>query len=1020
MNFTSFFIRRPVFATVISLIILLTGLRAFTSLPVREYPNIESSVINITTTYPGANAKLMEGFVTTPLENALGAVQGIDYMTSESTAGMSSIVLNFNLGYDLNTAIADVQNAVSAERGDLPNQVDDPIVSKQDPNADPTFYMSFSSTNDSPEAVTDYLLRVVVPQLQILPGVSQATIFGERKYSMRLWLDPQRMAAHNITASDINTALSNDNVQAAPGQLKSPYLIIDLQATTDLTDVNQFNSLILKNDNGYLVRMRDVGFAALGAASDDVSVDINGNKNVVVIGIIPQATANPLDVANAINKTLPHIKDNMPPGMNVKVIWDSSKFIAASLKEVRKTIFEAIFFVVIIIFLFLGSIRAVLIPVVTIPLSIIGVCIFMLLLGYTINTLTLLAWVLAIGLVVDDAIVVLENIHRHMELGENNIDAAIHGAQEIGFAIIAMTLTLAAVYAPIGFLTDLTGRLFREFAFTLAGAVIVSGFIALTLSPMMCSKLLRVEENKIGLATKIDEWFAVLTKKYKNALAWVLDKRIYILIGAGLVYLSCYFLYITLSNELAPDEDQGAVFLIMSGPTYSNLKYIEKYSADLNKIYDAIPEKEGDVIVNGAPTSYQALSFLILKPWDQRSRSADEIISSLYGPLSMIPGVNAFPMNLSTLPGASSNNPISFVLKTTGSYDDLGKAVAQVISAAKKNPGLTNIDSDLRLDKPEVTVVVDRNKANVLGISSNDIANALNTLIGQPTPSRFDMNGRSYDVIPQLSRNFINYSQQLNDINLRTSSGKLIPLSNIVTIVQGVEPQSLNHFQQQRAAVITAGTMRGYTQGDAVTFFENLAKQLPPNIQYDFSDAMRQYIQASGSIQETFLFAIIFIFLILAAQFESFRDPLIVMMSVPLSISGALIAIHLSGGTLNIYTKIGLVTLIGLITKHGILIVDFANKQQEKGLNVHDAVIEAATLRLRPILMTTGAMLLGALPLAIASGAGAVSRSQLGWTIFGGLAFGTCLTLFVVPTVYTLLASKISKNSSTSSMAIPD
>lgn len=1007
MYFTDIFIRRPVFASVLSLILFLVGLRCFFALPVREYPSIEPSVINVETTYGGASAKLMEGFVTTPLENALSNVQGIDFIDSSSTQSRSSITIHFLLGYDINTAMADVTNAVSSIRSRLPKDIDDPIVGKRDPDANPTIYLSFFSKTVTPEAISDYLIRVVQPQMQTLPGVGQAQILNRRQYSMRIWLDPSLMAARKVTATDIIQALNKNNVQAAPGSLRSPNQYIAVNAKTDLNTVDQFNNLAINTQNGYLLRIKDIGTAVLGPIDDTVSVNINGIKNTIVMGVIPQPTANPLTISKEVNALLPSVNAALPPGVQVLVGWDSSKFIAASLKEVRKTFAEAILFVVLVIFLFLGSARAVFIPVITIPLSIVGVCSIMLLLGYTINTLTLLAWVLAIGLVVDDAIVVLENIHRHIEAGEKPFVASIVGTREIGFAIVAMTLTLAAVYAPIGFLPDITGRLFREFAFTLAGAVVVSGFVALTLSPMMCSKLLTHDLDKKGLVAKVDVLFNDLMLSYKKQLYKILSRRNLVILVGAIIYISCYFLYTTLSSELAPFEDQGAVMTFSSGPTSANLAYIERYTDQLQKIYEKVPDKENFIIINGFPASNQALSFLVLKPWGERDRSVNDIIHALFPSLWGIPGISAFPINLPPLPGSSGRTPVEFVLKTTGSYEDLYAAIQKLLAASYQNRGFINLDTDLKLNKPQVTITIDRNKASSLGISASDIGTTLNTLLGEPGPGQFEMGGRGYSVIPQLNREFMQYPDQLNNINLRTTSGELVPLSNIAKIETNVAPQSLNHFQQVRSAILSASLVPGYTQGEALAFLQQKAKEILPNsIQYDYAGQSRQFIQASGGMEQTLLFAILFIYLVLAAQFESFLDPLIVMMSVPLSITGALLSIHLIGGTLNIYTQIGLVTLIGLISKHGILIVEFANQQQEKGLSVHDAVIEAASLRLRPILMTTGAMLLGALPLILASGAGAVSRQQLGWTIFGGMAFGTLFTLFLVPVVYTFLATR--------------
>lgn len=1009
MYFTDVFIRRPVFASVLSLIILLVGYRSFQALSLRQYPNIEPSVISVNVGYPGASAKLIEGFITTPLENSLGAIDGVDFMTSNSNINTATITLHFKLGYDINTAMADVSNAVSSARYELPPDINDPIITKVDPDANPTVFVAFQSNTMDAQAMTDYVLRVIQPQIQLIPGVSQARIFGNRTYAMRIWLDPERMAAHSVTGGDIAQALRDNNVQAAPGLLEAPYQELNIEAATDLTTANEFNNLVIRNNNGVLTRIKDVGNAELGAEDDRASVDISGAKNAIVMGIIPQSAGNPLEVSKQVHALVPSLEANAPAGLKISILYDSSKFIASSLHEVRKTIFEATFCVALVMFLFLGSLRAITIPLVTIPLSLIGVCLFMLILGYTLNTLTLLAWILAIGLVVDDSIVVVENIHRHIEAGEQPVIAAIKGTREIGFAVIAMTFTLAAVYAPIGFLHDITGRLFREFAFTLAGSVIVSGFIALTLSPMMSSKLLRHEDlNKKGLPAKIDVLFDNIMAKYKNLLTKSLQKRKLVLIIAGIVYLSCYILYATLPHELAPSEDQGYLLGIVMGPTTANLNYTEKYSSKLAAIYKSIPEMENYGIINGIPNGVNsALSFLVLKPWNERSKTSDQIVQELFPQFWQITGVRAFPVNPPPLPGSNSNTPVSFVLKTTGSYEELNTSAQTMLAAMHKNPHFQNADSNLKFDKPQIDVTVDRSKANQLGISMADIASGLNIMLGQPTATHFEMRGRAYDVIPELAAEYRSAPDQMNEINVRTASGQLIPLSNVIQISESASPQELPHFQQLRSATLTASLTPGYTLGQALNYLEVTAKQqLPSDTQYDFSGQSRQFMEASGGIMGTFYFALVFIFLILAAQFESFRDPLIVMISVPLSLTGALLTIHLTGGTLNIYTQIGLITLIGLISKHGILMVEFANQLQEKGLVKSAAIIEAATLRLRPILMTTGAMLLGAIPLALATGAGANSRQQLGWTVFGGMAFGTLLTLFVVPTVYMLLATR--------------
>lgn len=1003
MQFTDVFIRRPVFATVLSLIILLVGLRAYLDLPVRQYPNIEASVVTITTTYPGASAQLLEGFVTTPLEGALVGIDGVDFMESSNVQGSSTLTLHFRIGYDINKAVTDVSNAVASVRSVLPREIDSPVIAKDDPNARPTMYLAFASDNMPIVAVSDYLLRVVKPQLATLSGVGRVDIYASQ-YAMRIWLNPDQMTAHNLTADEIQNALNANNVQSAAGRLQSKWQELDVIASTDLRTAEQFNNMVLKQENGYLIRLRDVGKAILDTPSERSSAFIMG-KRTAVMAVTPQANANPLDVATAVNKVLPNIQAHLPTGLQSSVIWDSSKFIAESIVGVRHTILEAAICVILVIFLFLGSMRAVLIPVVTIPLALIGVCSLMLVMNYSLNTLTLLAWVLAIGLVVDDSIVVLENIHRHIEAGMKPFDAALTGAREIGFAVIAMTLTLAAVYAPIGFMTGITGSLFREFAFTLAGAVVISGFVALTLSPMMCAYVLHHEVNRKGLPEKLDELFNKLMRRYQLLLAKVLTKRTLVVIIAAIIYASCYFLYSRIPAELAPQEDQGAIMTIAFGPTSANLAYTEKYTKQIEEAYKTVPEALGYILVNGYPKGVNsAISFLVLKPWEERKRAAGAIIQALFMPLMSIPGLQAFPLNLPALPGSGNGSPVEFIVKTTSSYHKLNTAMGQLLAAAAKNPELLNTDSDLKLDKLQASLEIDRNKASDMGITTGAISNTLNILLGEPTVTRFVMEGRSYPVIPQLLANFRDDPHELDKINLRTLSGNLVPIANIVKISETIGPQTLTHFQQLRSAVLSASLPPGYTLGQALAYLKTAAKALPADMQIDFRGQSRQLIEASGAMQQTFLFALIFIFLVLAAQFESFRTPLIVMVSVPLSLSGALLAMMLTKCTMNIYTQIGLVTLIGLITKHGILIVEFANQLQEKGEPLYQAVIDAAAMRLRPILMTTAAMVLGALPLALASGAGSEARRQIGWVIIGGMSFGTLLTLFVVPTAYTLLA----------------
>jgi multidrug efflux pump len=1008
MIFTDVFIKRPIFATAISLMILLAGFVALLNIQVREFPDIDVSVVTVTVTYPGANSQLMESFVAYPMEQAVSGVDGIDYMTSVSQQNTTKITVYMKLGYDIDRAMTEISAKVSSVRWQMPKNINDPVIDKEDPNAQPILYYSFSGRNMSPEQVTDYLIRVVQPQMETVNGVSQAEIFGERKYAMRVWLNPKLMAAQHVTPTDIKEAIEANNVQAPAGNLKGLRQQFDVHATTDLNTAKGFDNIFIRNDNGRIVRIKDIGEAQLGAENDDFSVIMNG-KNTTVIGIIPKSNANPLQVADNIKKLMPGIKAHFPKDMHVKLMWDSSLFISASLKEVISTLIEACIFVFIVIFLMLGSLRAVLVPTVTIPLSIIGTCAIMMALHFTLNTMTMLAFVLAIGLVVDDAIVVLENVHRHLAQGLSPFKSAIIGAREIAFAVIAMTLTLAAVYTPIGFMSGLTGVLFSEFAFTLASAVLVSGFLALTLSPMMCSKLYRENENiHAGFPGLVNRCFDKITNGYKYALKITIKMRYLVIIVAAVIYVSCYFLYISTPSEMVPTEDQGAIMGIVVGPASANLAYTESQTKYFAAIYSQIPEMQNYGIINGYPNGVSsAVSFLVLTPWDQRKRTAMQITNWLFPKFWSIPGVLAYPSIPPLLPGASGFTPISFVLKTTNDYDYLYNYSQKFIASLKQWGGLLNIDNDLKIDMPQTYVDVDRNKISDLGISSNKISTALSIFLGKPITTWFSMQGRSYEVLPQLYRVFRLTPVALNNLNVRTQSGQLVPLSNLVKITEKTMPRTLNHFQQLRSATITANLSPDVTQGQAYNYMLNLAnKMLPTDIQTDTADQLRQYVQAQGTMVQTFIFAVIFIYLVLAAQFESFRDPFIVMLSVPLSIAGALGLLLPLGGTLNIYTQIGLVTLVGLITKNGILIVEFANQQQEKGLEFLEALLTGASLRLRPILMTTFCLLLGVLPLIFASGAGAVSRHQMGLILFGGMSFGTLLTLFVVPTAYYFMATK--------------
>lgn len=1011
-SFTDIFIRRPVFATVLSLVILLVGIRSYFALSVRLFPKIDASVVSISTTYAGADAALMEGFVTTPIENALGGIDGIDYITSSSKTGQSIVTMYFQLGYDINVAVSDVNSKVNSVRSVLPKEIDDPVIAKTDPNASPSMYIPFFSDSLATEAMTDYLNRTIQLQLQTLSGVGTAQVLGP-SYAMRIWLDPKLMAAHNITPADINNTLTTQNLQAPGGTLKTISQELTVKTFSEATTAKQFNNLVLRQDGGHLIKISDVGKAELGAKYSDISVWIKG-KPGVALAITPSSIANPLDITHEIKKIFPALVASLPKTITAEITWDNSKFISESIKEVQKTIIEATLCVILVIFLFLGSWRTLLIPTITIPLSLVGVCAFMYFLGYSLNTITFLSMVLAIGMVVDDAIVVTENIHRHIIQGKTPLEASLLGAREIQFAIIAMTITLAAVYAPIGFLTGLIGSLFKEFAFTLAGAVIISGFLALTLSPMMCAKLMIAHTDaETSFAKKTNAIFDKVMQHYELFLNTVFNNRKKILALLPLILTACGLLYYFIPSELAPAEDQGYIISPIMAPTSANIDYTQKYSKMIEPYFAKIPETQSYLIVNGtgggttSTSPNLGIAVLILKSWSERKRTVDQIIADLFPRLWSIPGIIAFPVNPSSLPGAGTGDPIAIELQTFGDYNKLSAITQKIMAAAQKNPYLYNIRTEPKLDQPQLGININREKAGALGVSVSDIGYAINLTLGQPTTGHFSIEGRSYDVVPQLFPDLSNKPNTIDNIYLRTVSNALIPLKNLVAINETVTPQSYDHFQQLRSMKITASTTPGYTLGQALKFFQTTIKSITPDeIKVDYSGQSRLYFQTSGQMTVTFLFAIIFIFLVLAEQFESFRDPLIVLFTIPLSVFGALLAIFFTGGTMNIYSEIGLVTLIGLISKHGILMVEFANQLQETGKNIQEAITTAAAIRLRPILMTTAAMVLGALPLAFASGAGAASRHQIGWVIIGGMLVGTMFTLFVVPIIYSLIATK--------------
>lgn len=1001
MKFTDLFIKRPVLSLVISLLIFLFGIISINKMQIRQYPRMDNTVITITTSYPGADANLIAGFITTPLESAVASAEGIDYMTSSSIQGLSTITLTIKLNFDPQVAFTDVMSKVQQTINQLPKEAQQPVIIKKSDASTALMYISLDSEEMTPQQITDYATRVVQPQLQTVDGVAKADILGGATYSMRVFLNPIKMAGLNVAPSDVTSVLASNNFLTAAGNSKGEYVAINMTAKTDLNNAEEFGNLIVKSNKGSIIRLKDIAKIKLGSESYNESVSFN-SKKAVFISITPTPTANPLTVIKETRKIMPSIVKEFPPSLTGTIVYDATAFISASIREVIHTIVEAAIIVIVVIFLFLGSLRSVLIPIVTIPLSLIGVCTLMLMLGYSINLLTLLAFVLAIGLVVDDAIVVVENVHRHIEEGKTPFQAALTGAREIATPVIAMTLTLAAVYAPIGFMGGLTGALFKEFAFTLACSVIISGIIALTLSPMMCSKVLTQDINNEGFVHFLDQFFNRLKTIYQRALHSLLDTRLIMLPFAAVVLFMLPYLYHYTSSETAPDEDQGFFFVIASAPQFATLNYIEAFTKPFDDIYKSFPETANYFTVNMS----QPISGMVLKPWNERNKNQFALKQPLQDKLAQIAGLNAFAVIPPPLPGGGEGTPVQFVIKTTNDFYSLYDVATQLGEKAKRSGLFIYTDNSLKFNQPEVQLEINRAKASEMGLDMRAIGSSLTSALSGNYVNYFNLQGRSYQVIPQLDRKYRLTPQSLGEIYIKTLNGIMVPLNTVVDFTERTRPNAATHFQQLNSATIQAVMMPGKTLGEGLSFLQGAAKEtLPKGFTYDYGGQSRQYMQEGSSLVFAFIFAVIIIFLVLAAQYESFRDPLIVLISVPMSICGALIPLNLGLASINIYTQVGLITLIGLISKHGILIVDFANHlQREKNLDKRAAVEEAASIRLRPILMTTAAMVCGVFPLLIASGAGAVSRFDIGLVISAGLLIGTCCTLFVVPTMYTYIA----------------
>jgi multidrug efflux pump len=1012
-KFTDIFIERPVLAMVVSLVLLVLGLRSITLLPVLQYPRTQNAVVTVTTTYVGADPSLVAGFITAPLENSIAQANGIDYMSSQSRQSVSTITIALRLNYDADKALTEINTKVNAVLNQLPPGTQQPVLTVTIGQTIAAMYLGFASDVITPNKITDYLVRVVQPKLQAVEGVQSAQILGAKLFALRAWLDPDKLAAYNLTAADVSNALAANNFLSAVGSTKGQMVQMNLTASTDVRSVEQFKNLVLKQQGGAVVRLSDVANVTLGSEDYDSEVGFDGKK-AVYIGINIAPTANLLEVIRGVRDIFPSIHEQLPQGLQGEIVYDSTKFVNSAIDEVIWTLGEALFIVTLVVFAFLGSVRSVIIPTVAIPLSLVGTFTLMLALGYSINLLTLLALVLAIGLVVDDAIIVVENVNRHLEEGMKPTQAAIEAARELANPIIAMTIVLVAVYVPIIFLTGLTGALFTEFAVTLVGAVTVSAIVALTLSPMMCSKLLKPHDpSQKGWDTKLvlllDRTFESLHRRYEGLLHRTLNWVPVTAVFSVIVLASIYFLWSTAKDELAPPEDQGVLIMSAQAAPNSTLQQRQLYTRQVYEDFAKHPETD-HVFQLDIPG--QTLAGMVFKPWDKRKATAAQILPLVTAELSQITGLRAAVFQPPPLPGAFGL-PVQFVIQTTDSFERLNEVASAFAAEAQKSGMFFFIDNDLRYDLPQSTVVIDRELAAQLGLTMKDVGSALSSLVGGGYVNYFSFYDRAYKVIPQVQQEDRLNADQLKDTYIRTANGDSVPLSTVVHITTKTIPQSLNRFQQLNAATISGVPFIGVTQGDALAYMQNLAKRtLPQGYTIDYAGPSRQYVQESSALLFTFLFALVIIFLALAAQFESFRDPIIILISVPMSICGALIFVNLfgtlniGGVSLNIYTKVGLVTLIGLISKHGILIVEFANNlQKDQGLSKRQAVEKAAGIRLRPILMTTGAMVLGVVPLLIATGAGAVSRFNMGLVIFTGISIGTMFTLFVVPAMYMLLAA---------------
>ena len=997
-------IRRPVLASVMSLLLILIGLVSFNQLSLREYPRIDEPLVNVSTRLIGASSEVIESQVTMPLEDSIAGIDGVDIITSVSRTESSQITVRFKLSKDPDTAAAEVRDRVARVRGRLPEAADEPVISKVEADATPTIWLAYTSETMGPLELTDLINRVVKPRLQTIPGVADVQIGGDRKYAMRIWVDPDRLAAYKLTVQDVEDALRRQNLEVPAGRIESQQREFSVTARTDLNTVAQFYEIALKTVGGYTVRLRDVARVEEAAANERSRVRLNGVPSIST-GVIRNATANPLEVADGVRALMPQIQRDLPPSVTVVQANDNSVFIDRSIKAVYTTVAEAVVLVALVVFVFLRTLRASIIPLVTIPVSLIGAFALIALAGFTVNTLTLLALVLAIGLVVDDAIVVLENIFRHIEEGLTPFQAALKGVREISFAVVAMTLTLAAVFAPLAFTPGRTGRLFSEFALTLAGAVLVSGFVALTLTPMMCSKLLRHNPTPTRFDRGMENLLIGLTRGYTRVLRWTLANR-WLMIAVMLASAGgSWWLFSQAKSELSPMEDRGVIAMPIRAPDGATLEYTARYLDALDAIAAQYPEFDRRFMFVGGGQVSSAFGVLRTVDWTERDITTQELARKLIPQFQALPGITAFPVTPPSLGQGFRSQPLNYVIVSGDSYENMARATQAMIAEMQKNPGILQPDSDLQLNKPEIFMEVDRARAADMGVSVEAVARTVETMLGGRVVTRYKRDAEQYDVMVQTEGRGRATPEDIEKLFVRGRGDTMVPLSSLVKVREAVSPRELNHFNQRRSVTITASLAPDYSLGEALDFMdETAARVLPAGYATELNGVSREFRASSGALGLVFVLALLFIFLVLAAQFESFIDPFVILLAVPLSMVGALLALKWAGGTINVFSQIGLITLVGLITKHGILIVEFSNQLRKQGKETLDAVIEAASLRLRPILMTTGAMVLGALPLALASGAGAESRQQIGWVIVGGMSIGTLLTIFVVPTVYTLFA----------------